>query len=133
MIIDERGKRPPRFAPIFDTARALFWNRSEEYPVNVDKGGQVERFLKRSVGKCSPKTGWDGLESPGHFDFVGAIASERHEYHTILSLMATPGLADMVARLFMGEFQGLFSPLRQEFVLRCLSIRRPRMADVVRA
>lgn len=31
VIVDLKGMKPPRFSPVYDTARGLFWNQSEEW------------------------------------------------------------------------------------------------------
>ena len=47
----------PRFSPIYDTARALFWNKSEVYVERVlnDKRPLLENY----INKCTPPMGWD--------------------------------------------------------------------------
>lgn len=78
IIADVKGKKTPRFSPIYDTARGLFWNYSEE---KIDKlftrDGTIDevqftKYLQNSM----PKIGWEGLKRLNHFTLIRNIVND---------------------------------------------------------
>lgn len=123
VITDVRGTHPARFSPVYDSARAIFWNDTESKLAEVMQSRRKEAFLERYVKLSMPKTGWDGLSKINHFQLMAALARHRPSARPILTDLAHVDLAEEVAAILDSEFQGLFSPLRQEFVLDCLRLR----------
>ncbi len=121
VITQVSGKRPPRFSPIYDTARAFYWNKDEEGLAKAEI--QLEQSLSKYVRECYPKTGWDGLKSPNHFEMIQTIVEKRPQFRAVLSSLNTPDLPDRVEVLLAGEFKELFSSRRQKFIVSCLRRR----------
>src|SRR5439155_2656287 len=109
VITQVYGARPPRFSPIYDTARALFWNMDEHGLEKFDRRSEFDRFLRKYVEQCYPKTGWDGLKSPNHFVLVRKIMRERPNYRETLTRLNINDLPEKVEDLLDAEFDGLFS------------------------
>ena len=123
VITQVSGARPPRFSPIYDTARALFWNTDERGLEKFDRPGEFDRLLGKYVEHCFPKTGWDGLESPNHFKLVRKIMEERPMYREALVRLNMRALPEKVEKLLDEEFAGLFSGRRKQFVVSCVRKR----------
>jgi hypothetical protein len=120
--------RPPRFSPIYDTARALLWNMSE---ATLTKHlHERDEFLKRYSRNSLPKMGWDGCKSLSHFEFVLRLFEERPNYRDTLKSLHVENLAEQVDNLFGTEFADLMSPLRKGFILDCLRIRLGNFKDI---
>lgn len=123
VITDVRGTHSPRFSPVYDSARAIFWNDTESRLAEVMQSRRKEAFLEKYVKQSMPKTGWDGKSKPNHFQLMSELARHRPSMRPILTDLIRPDLPDKVAEILCTEFQGLFTPLRQEFVLDCLRSR----------
>jgi len=123
VITQVSGLRPPRFSPIYDTARALFWNTDEAGLVKFDRPGEFDRHLVKYALSCHPKTGWDGLRSPNHFDLVRKIVEDRPVYWETLAGLYLPDLPVRVEKLLDTEFAGLFSERRRKFIVGCIQKR----------
>ena len=66
--------KSPYFAPIFDTARGLFWNDSESKISEILKQKtQLNAYLKKYITKSFPKTGWEGCDNLNHIELVEKI------------------------------------------------------------
>lgn len=123
VIIDVHGKKHPQFSPIYDTARALFWNEPEGKLQETASSNDLSRrnsFMQKYVEKCLPKTGWDNVKNPNHFELMVKIFAERPNYREALGTLDSTTIIDDVKGMFLGEFSGLFSKHRQEFILDCL-------------
>ncbi|MBC7366650.1 MAG: HipA domain-containing protein [Undibacterium sp.] len=115
------GAKAPRFSPVYDTARALFWNTDEAGLTKFD--ADFDRLVRKYVTQSYPKTGWDGLKQPNHFQLIRKLAQERPIYRETLMHLNAPDLPNRVEKLLDDEFDGLVSPLRKRFVVGCLRVR----------
>jgi hypothetical protein len=123
VITHVTGARPPRFSPIFDTARALFWNTDEAGLERFDRPSDFDRFLTKYTEHCYPKTGWEGLRHPNHFQLVRKIVEERPIYWETLARLWLTDLPQKVQDLLYGEFGGLLSARRKRFIVSCVRKR----------
>jgi hypothetical protein len=123
------GKRSPRFSPIYDTARGLFWNIDEEGLRKQE--GRMNDFLQNYTRKCYPMIGWDGSGNLNHFEVIQKIAQKFPCYQPALHQLAMLDLPAKVAVMLESEFAGLFSSRRSKFIVACLQRRLEQYVDVV--
>ena len=125
VIRDVIGQQPPRFSPVFDTARGLYWNTREEEIVVLQPDKQRrDQNLNKYVRKSQPKMSWDGVPNITHIEMVNQIAetelgvsmTEIREFYHPAKLAPCIAMIDR-------EFTGLFSPERLDMIKRCLSMR----------
>ena len=57
VIVPVNKNLSPRFAPVYDTSRALFWNSEEGY---VERLLEDKTLLDNYINRCIPPVGWDG-------------------------------------------------------------------------
>jgi hypothetical protein len=131
VITDVRGHQTPRFSPVYDSARALFWNDTEAKLAEVVQSRRKPAFLEKYVKQSLPKTGWDRLSRPNHFQLINALAANRPAMLPLLQSLADQALPDRVAVILAEEFQGLVTPLRQDFVLDCLRLRLNKYQEAI--
>src|SRR5687767_5595033 len=67
----------PRFSPVFDTARALFWNVPE---TRVRQMLRDRRQLETYIGKCAPPFSWDKEPDVDFFRLIGLIWKQFDRY-----------------------------------------------------
>jgi len=127
VITQVAGKRPPRFSPIYDTARALLWNTDEDGLAKQES--RMEQFLDRYVRECYPMIGWDGLEKPNHFDVTRKVVEHFPAYTPSLLSLVQLDLPERVEKLLADEFKNLFSSRRKKFIVQCLRKRVELFAD----
>jgi hypothetical protein len=124
VVLDVQTRRVPRFSPIYDTARALYWNTTDARLAEIARDpARRNSHQEKYVQRCFPKTGWDGTGTPNHFDLMRAISTNRPELGALLLKIPVADLPQRIKRLFNGEFRDLMSPLRAEFIQRCLDRR----------
>ena len=123
--------RPPRFAPIYDTARALFWNADEAGLAKHEHPNDFAKFVRRYSAHCFPKIGCDGAVRLNHFEMIRKIYRERPMYRQVLARLSEPDLPALGKTLIETEFKDLFSPLRKRFILECLRQRLEEYAKAV--
>ena len=132
VVLDIQNRRNPRFSPIFDTARALYWNTTDARLGEIAKDPKrCREHQEKYVQKCFPKTGWDGTSTPNHFDLMRAISTNRRGLGAILQSLPVEELGAHAKRLFEGELCGLMSPVRADFIQRCLDRRATLFHEAV--
>ena len=120
IIVPISKKNPPVFSPIFDTARALFWNISEKKINQMLKNeAQFNAYLK----KTSPSIGWDSVPKISHFDLVEMIKKDYSEYKEALESLLSDSFIPSVEAVLESEFKQLFSESRRNLILECLKTR----------
>jgi hypothetical protein len=122
VIVDPRGQVKPRLAPIYDTARALFWNDPEAKLRSIDMS-QKQVFLNRYIRKSKPKTGWEGIILQNHFHLVKLIFEEYPEYRSLLESLHQPEALERLKWILNHEFRGLITGTRCKLMLDCLNLR----------
>ncbi len=114
------------FAPIYDTARALFWNHSDKRILSVFSSPDKKRrndYLRKYVDGSQPKTGWNDIERINHFDLIARIAEEFPQYKPTLLETGSQVRIEEIEQILNEKFSGLMIPERRELIIECLSLR----------
>jgi hypothetical protein len=126
VICHQTGRHISRFSPIFDTARALFWNHSEASLSKLGEKGlrpadQIRKYCRESYSKI----GATGEGRVNHFALLASVLNRNPAAKTDFDILA--GIdsepVELVENLFKGEFARLISPLRQTWICRLLEYR----------
>ena len=122
VISDTRGVRPPRFSPIYDTARGLFWNESE---VGLARFGRSETALDKYIRTASPLIGWDlrSGEIPNHFGLIRTVITCDAYYGPVLEPMGGPKALASIGKQIDEKFSRLLSEPRRHLIKECLRRR----------
>ena len=118
------NKKSPTFAPIFDTARGLFWNENEEkimerlkHPKQLDV--KIEKYAQNSM----PKTGWEGEQNLNHFQLAQKLCKNDKKFSVILDDLLKQENENHVIELIDNEFKMLLSDARKELIKHTIRYR----------
>lgn len=123
----------PYFSPIYDTARGLFWNDSEEklrkiIEVNKTVDSHIRKYCKES----KPKIGWEGEPKLNHFKLFERIY--KNEFYIsadeIKSLLNPAILEEMIAEVRQ-NFRHLISANRTTMICKCLEYRFNHLREML--
>lgn len=115
----------PSFSPIYDTARGLFWNYSENKLRNiVEREKIVDSHIRKYCSLSRPKIGWEGENNINHFQLFKQIYYNefyitKNEIKTILK----PILLGQMLMKIRQDFQCLMSSNRVIMICKCLEYR----------
>ena len=122
-----------RFAPIFDTARGLFREHSDEdLRKKADNQGR-ERFLESYANRSRPIFSTGRVDQDNHFSLVKWVAEEDRD-----ACMQTMGTVfdsvDLraIERMLQRKFRRIITQVRIDFILSLLEIRVERLRKEIR-
>lgn len=124
VIRNDLRLKEPRFSPIFDTARALFWNEREERLVEKARvASERTRFLENYIKGSKPKIGWEGFRSVTHFELMSHIWGHYEEFREVLEDLYRPEALEEVRLTLNVGMCKLMSVERRSLILECLERR----------
>lgn len=134
-IISHIGnKHLPYFSPIYDTARGIFWNESEEklnnkfYPPN-----RKITSLEKYANNAFPKIGWENKTNLNHFQLFELIVNNECGItkRKVKNILAQKKL-DTINDIIDNEFQDIISKERAEIIKAYLKIRRDKLWECIK-
>ena len=127
VIRNLKGKTNPKFSPIYDTARGLFWNYSESKINNIIEQNNVEKEIVKYDKNSKPKIGWDNVSNVNHRILIELLAeNDRINLSYILNVISDKNL-QLTENVINNEFKLLISPKRKKLIL---SFLRKRFKDI---
>lgn len=122
------NKKIPTFAPIYDSARGLFWNDSEsKLQVWQKQPEQINDRIKKYAEGSKPKIGWEGLDDLNHFELIDKIFSTDSRYKEVCTQLVTQDNLQKVLKHVEIHFSKFYTPLRLDLIKRCLKYRFERL------
>ena len=125
----------PKFAPLYDSARGLFCNVTDDQLKRFNGDAGLEK-LDRYIGKSRPLVGFKGLApSQGrtyltHDQLLAGVFRDYPEQRTRISTILEAYDWRQVSDALGSQLSGLCSPSRRALILTCL---RRRLKAVNRA
>lgn len=128
VIVPIQKSRAPKFSPVYDTARALFWNIPEP---RVRQMLRDEQQLEKYVKNCLAPIGCDKEPDIDFFRLIGIIWESFEIYRDNIEkfLLHTP--LKLACEKIDKQFGTLFSKERSELIKRCLHLRRKKLLEAI--
>jgi len=129
-VIDTKKKtaKLPTFAPIYDSARGLLWNYSDENIKKIYKQGGKK--IVTYVDEACPRISIEGNTQANHFQLIDFIKRYNKDYEEIINDLASIENEERVLRMLKKEFYTLFIPERSELITQILKTRFKKIRDI---
>jgi hypothetical protein len=128
VIEDVRDPSATRFSPIYDTARGMFWNFSEERLATLMHD---DKWINAYIDGSLPATSWDHKEELNHFGLIKFLLNEYPEYCSTIDKFNFSGAIKNVNNLINREFRDLFSKNRRLLQRKYLTKRIRKLQEIV--
>lgn len=115
----------PYFSPVYDTARGLFWNYSEN-KVNdiVEINKTADAHIRKYCQESRPKIGWEGEKKLNHFKLFEKIYANEFYVSTMeIRELLVPSLLEQMIEEVRHNFCSLMSKNRVFMICKCLEYR----------
>jgi len=128
VIVPIQKSRPPRFSPVYDTARALFWNIPESRIVQMLTD---EKQLEKYVKNCLAPIGCDKATNVDFFGLIGLIWDYFEDYRNNIEKFLPYASLKLSCEIIDERFGTLLSEERSELIKRCLRLRRKKLMEAI--
>jgi hypothetical protein len=120
VITPMMSAKAPRFSPVFDTARALFWNIDER---RIRDTLSNEQQLLGYINRSRPQIGWDHTDRIGHFDLIQRVFDRHEEFRPSITRFFQTDVVRRMSPMVEREFSRLLSDQRRRLIVECLERR----------
>ena len=122
----------PYLAPVYDTARGLFWNDTDEKLENRYRNNG-NTYLKKYCEGSRPKIGWEGEKNINHYGLVEKIYSNEFflQKNEIKALFLQSNPKKMF-EVIDAEFSSLMSETRIKMIKLCLEHRYNTILELLK-
>ena len=123
----------PKYSPVYDTARGLFWNESEQKILSLHQNKEdLSLFIQRYTESSRPKIGWDNELNINHYKLVQLIAQNEF-YITKIQIKELLSQSKLEKLFYTLEtnFKGLLSLERTDLIRLCLEHRHKRLLELI--
>ncbi|MEN9609458.1 MAG: hypothetical protein RLZZ628_272 [Bacteroidota bacterium] len=121
----------PRFAPIYDTARGLFWSTSDAQIQNwMQHPKQLPARIQKYAEGAKPQTGWDNQTNINHFQLMEHLAQDTR-FRAILHQMYTPSNLQRIFQVLENEFSDLMNLQRRNLIQNYLQYRFDKLYTIM--
>ncbi len=123
----------PTFSPIYDTARGLFWNESEQKVHELLKDqNRFLKYLEKYTDNSAPKIGWDRQKNINHYKLVEKIY--HAEFYFSKSEIRELLLQNILHKMLYTVntlFKNYLSNERRLLITKCLELRYSNLYRIV--
>jgi hypothetical protein len=127
--VKKTGKMPI-FAPIYDSARGLLWNESEESIVkHYRHNWQGGRKLVNYVDEAKPRISIENDANVNHFGLIAFVKRLDKKYEWIIKDLISEQQEQLVFKMLRLEVFHLFSKEREELMVQILSSRFEKLRN----
>lgn len=120
-----RKVKMPIFAPLYDSARGLFWNQSDEnikhfYSLlNQPNNKKIEKYSKAS----KPRVSFGNNKNANHFELIEYIIKADNRYKEIVIELSSESNEKKVLDRFRNDYSHFMISERQELIEKLLKLR----------
>lgn len=121
----------PRMAPLYDSARGLLWNNSDDWVVqNLKAMGQGGKKVDKYVSSACPRISIDGDCEINHFGLINYLKNLNPEFKVIISELASEENEILVLEMLKREFFYFFIPERCKLIEHIIKERFKKIREV---
>ena len=129
-----KGQHKPYFSPVYDSARGLLWNKSDEKVISLHKefnnlnNKQLEKYVFNSV----PKISIPNNSSCNHFELIEYLKSENYLKDEHYKIWTNQKSIQKAIDLLEGEFKNLFIKERKGLIKIILNKRFNKIVEILK-
>jgi hypothetical protein len=119
----------PKIAPIYDSARGLFWNESDGNIKIIKKNLKSNNRFETYIKNASPRISIEGNSKINHFGLINYLKNNNEHYRLIIEEIACVENENQVNNMLNKEFERFFITERNELILLLFKDRFKRVRE----
>lgn len=135
VITHIKNKHVPYFSPVYDSARGLFWNKSDKNIISLHtqlKAGDNKAIIKY-VNNSAPKVSIPGNDRCNHFQLVEYLKNNNYISNNHRNVWTNKRNLDKAVITLNTEFKHLFIKERRIIIEEILNLRFNRLVQILEA
>lgn len=125
------NKKTPIFAPIYDSARGLFWNDAETKLLKwLTAPKELDAKIQKYAEGSKPKIGWDGVDDLNHFELINKLNASDWRYKNLCGELINRQNLEKVIHILRSEFAMFYSTERLLLLQKCITYRFERLIQI---
>jgi len=130
-VIDTKKKtsKLPIFTPIYDSARGLLWNYSDENLIKIHRGGAKK--IEKYINEACPRISIEANTSANHFELIDFLSRYNSDYKRVVTTLSKEAVEDEIIEMLKKEFYPLFIRERCELITLILRKRFKKIRDTI--
>ena len=125
-------KQPPYFAPIYDTARGLWWNSSDKAIVELFNSKSRENEIEKYVLSSKPKISTPDNSKCNHFELIKYLKDQEYVSKQQGSFWQDYNNFSRVESVIEKKFQSLMIKERLEIIKKTLLLRFKKTQEILK-
>lgn len=132
-VIDNKKKthKPLKLAPIYDSARGLLWNFSDDnviatYNAQLAGSNKVNKYIESAC----PRISIENNKEANHFDLIKHVKEDNKEYKKIVNELASVENEERVIEMIEKEFYSFFIVERARLTSTIIRSRFKRVREI---
>ena len=121
----------PKFAPIYDSARGLFWNLSDSnikhYLKTHNNGGKK---VLRYIENARPRISIEDDKNVNHFQLIKNLKVQNSTFSAIIENLSSVDNENKVIGMYVKEYRQFFTEERNQLILYLIKERFSRIREI---
>lgn len=130
IVRDIFGENTAIFSKIYDTARGLLWNRTEEQLDKIINNNNVKSFVKKYCNNSKPKIGIEDRQTINHFELIEYYKEHYKTDNFIYSIFANEMLENVI-NMINRKYRKLLSKNRRIIIIEILKFRFNKIKEIL--
>ncbi len=128
-----KNEHKPYFSPIYDTARGLLWNQSDEKVISLQKdlNNPSNKKLENYVLQSLPKISVPGNVKCNHFELIEFLENNNYFNYEHKSVWTNRKFLQEAIVKLNSDFKHLFIKERKEVIQFILEIRFNKISEIL--
>lgn len=127
----KKTKTKLRLSPIYDSARGLTWNISDDEIKRWSKLDPSNKKIENYINSASPRISYQGNDKANHFDLVNFIIGTNIEYCLAAKELVSISNEKKIIELINKEFRDLFILERTNCIINIIEKRFKIVREMV--
>ena len=130
VVRDVLGKKVASFSKIYDTARGLLWNQTEEQLNLIIRNRNIENFINKYCNNSNPKIGIENKGLVNHFELIENYKEHYKKDNDIISIFANEKLNKVIG-MINKKYSKLLSENRRMLIIEILKFRYNKIKEIL--
>ncbi|WP_026914214.1 HipA domain-containing protein [Christiangramia portivictoriae] len=128
-----RSRHEPYFSPIYDTARGLYWNRSEEFILSLqnEKGDRQDEKIEKYINNSVPKISIPNNKKCNHFQLIAYLKQNGYINTDHINRWTCTNSLEKTLQILDISFGKLFTTERREIIKKVLNLRFQTLKNIL--